>query len=352
MSVIADRPAASLAALDPLVAAEAVRALSELAGRDVASGRIEVRELRRAARVCRVRAVAGAAAHSLIVKRLSLARAHRTIRATQRWLPAVGLGDTAPVLLGAVAPPGVAWVWHLYEDAGVETLHDRPADPRAVDAAVALIAALHGRGAHHPLVPECRAEGQDFGIHHFLTAVGDARRLLDALRAADASPPGERSRVQDGLRAHLDALLADAPRRTRVVQDAGGPETMLHGDLWTTNVVVRGDGDRHAVRLIDWDRAGAGPATYDLSTFLLRFPPTDRSRVLAAYRDAVGRYGWRVPPIGELNLLCDTAECGRYADRVVECAIALLQDDAEWAHDVLAEVLRWFEALAPVIPES
>jgi hypothetical protein len=36
---------------------------------------------------------------------------------------------------------------------------------------------------------------------------------------------------------------------------------------------------------------------------------------------------------------------------VVECAIAALQDGAEWAHDVLAEVLRWFEALVPVIPE-
>lgn len=351
MSVVADHPAVSLAALDPLVAAEAVRALSALAGRDVASWRIEVHELRRAARVCRVRAVAGAVAHGVIVKRLSLARAHRSTRAAQRWLPAVGLGDAAPALLGAVAPSGGPWVWHVYEDAGVATLLDRP-DPGGVDAAVELIATLHARGAGHPLVPECRAEGQDFGIHHFRTRVGDARRLLDALRAAGASPPGERRHAQDGLRAHLDALLADAPRRARMVQEAGGPETMLHGDLWTTNVVVSGDGDRPAVRLIDWDRAGAGPATYDLSTFLLRFPPPDRVRVLAAYRGAVGRFGVRVPPVGDLNLLCDTAECGRYADRVVECAIALLQGDAEWAHDVLAEVLRWFEALAPVIPES
>ena len=352
MSVIADRPAASLAALDAPVAVEAVRALSQLAGRDVASWRIEVRELRRAARVCRVRAVAGAIAHSVIVKRLSLPRAHRSTRATERWLPAVGLGDAAPARLGAIAPPGVAWVWHLYEDAGVETLHDRPADQGSVDTAVALIAALHARGAGHRLVPECRAEGQDFGIHHFLTGVGDARRLLDALRDAGASPRGEPSRVLDGLRRHLDALLADGPRRTRVVQEAGGPETMLHGDLLTTNVVVSGEGERRAVRLIDWDRAGAGPATYDLSTLLLRFPPADRARVLTAYRRAAGRFGGQVPSAGELNLLCDTAECGRYADRVVECAIALLQDDAAWAHDVLAEVLRWFEALAPVIPES
>jgi aminoglycoside phosphotransferase (APT) family kinase protein len=299
-----------------------------------------------------VQAVAGAATHSIIVKRLSPARAHRSRLATERWLPAVGLRDAAPAVISAIAPPGVAWVWHIYEDAGIATLHDRPADHGRIDAAVALIAALHAGGAGHPLLPECRAEGQDFGIHHFLTRVGDARRLLDALRAAEAAPSGERSHVLDGLRTHLDALAADAPRRTRVFERSGGPETMLHGDLWTTNVVVSGDGDRRTVRLIDWDRAGAGPATYDLSTFLLRFPAAARSRVLAGYRNAVGRYGWRVPPVAELNLLCDTAECGRYADRVVECAIALLQDDAEWAHDVLAEVLRWFVALAPVIPES
>lgn len=352
MSVIADHPAASLAALDPLVAAEAIRVLSQLAGRDVASWRIEVHELRRAARVCRVRAVAGAAAHSVIVKRLSLARAHRSRRAIERWLPALGLGDAAPALLGAVAPPGVSWVWHLYEDAGAATLHDRPADAGSIEAAIAVIAALHARGAGHPLVPECRAEGQDFGIHHFLTGVGDARRLLDALRAAGASPPGERSRVQDGLRAHLDALLADAPRRGRVLHEAGGPETMLHGDLWTTNVVVQSDRHGGGVRLIDWDRAGAGPSTYDLSTFLRRFPPVARDGVLAAYRQAMRRCGGCVPRAAELNLLCDTAECGRYADRVVECAIALLQDEAEWAYDVLAEVLRWFEALTPLIQES
>jgi len=352
MHVTAARPAATLAALDPSVAAEAVRVLSQLAGRDVAGWRIEVRELRRTARVCRVRAVAGATTHSAIVKRLSLPRAHRSIQATQRWLPAVGLGGVAPALLGAVALPGVASVWHLYEDAGDATLHGRRADSEEVAAAVALVAALHLRGAAHPLVPECRAEGQDFGIRYFLTGLGDARRLLDALRGAGGSRPGALTRVLDDLCRYLDALLADAPRRIRAFGEAAGPETMLHGDLWTTNLVPSPAGAGGPVRLIDWDRAGAGPVTYDLSTLLLRFPPAERGLVLATYREAVGRAGWRLPPPGELNLLCDTAECARYADRIVECAIAVLQDDAGWAYDVLVEVLRWFEALAPVIPEA
>lgn len=352
MSVIVDHPTASLAALEPAVAAEVVRVLSQLAGRDVAGWRIDVHELRRGGRVRRVRAAGGGTAAAVVVKRLSLARAHRSSQATQRWLPAVGLRGAAPALLGAVALPGVASVWHVYEDAGDATLSGRRADDEDVAAAVALIAALHVRGAGHPLVPECRAEGQDFGIHYFLTAVGDARQLLDTLRGTGGDRPREPARVLAGLCRFLDALLADAPRRVRAFGDAAGPETMLHGDLWTTNVVLSPAGGRGPVRLIDWDRAGAGPVTYDLSTLLLRFPPVERGPVLAAYREAVGHAGWRLPPPADLNLLCDTAECARYADRIVECAIAVLQDDAGWAYDVLSEVLRWFEALTPVIQES
>jgi hypothetical protein len=340
----------SPASLDPQLAGEVVRVLSELAGRNVSGARLEVQPLRRGGRVCRVRTADGGPAHSVVVKQLALSRAYRSTRATERWLPAIGLAGAVPALLGAAAPPGVAWVWHLYEDVGEFTLHDRRADQGNLAGAVALIATLHARGAGHPYLPECRGEGEDFGLNHFLAGVADARRLLDALRAAGASRTGERTRVQDGLRAHLDALLADIPRRTSVFQETGGPETMLHGDLWTTNVVVSVDGHRNSVRLIDWDRAGAGPATYDLSTFLLRFPPADRRQVLATYQQAMAGAGWRLPPLGELNLLCHTAECGRYASRVVECSIVLLQDGAEWAHDVLAEVLLWFEALEPVIP--
>jgi aminoglycoside phosphotransferase (APT) family kinase protein len=350
--VVADRPEGTLATLDASVASEVRRVLSQMAGRHVTGLSLEVRELRRGARVCRVRVADGRAAWSVIVKRLPLSRAHRSTLATQRWLPAIGLRHSAPALLGAVAPPGAAWVWHLYEDTGAVTLHDRRSERRAVDAAVGLIAGLHVRAARHPLVPECRAEGQDYGFYDFLTGVEDARRLLDMLQDAGSGRTSERARVKDALRAHLDALLADAPRRGALFRDAAGPETMLHGDLWTTNVAVSDGRGGSPVRLIDWDRAGAGPLTYDLSTFLLRFPPAERRSVLASYRDALERGGWRLPPEAELNVLCDTAECARYADRIVECAIAILQDGAEWAHDVLAEVLRWFEALAPVIPEQ
>lgn len=336
--------------LDAAVALAAMRVLSDASGRRVTPAALDVQELRRGARVCRVQARGQGTPNSLIVKRLSLGHAERAARAMQRWLPAVQLGAVPPALLGVVAPPGVEGVWHLYEDLGPVTLHARQADRVLVGAAVAIVAELHVRGAGHPLVAECRAQGRDFGMHDVLTGLTDARRLLDELERRTSRPSRARVRVRDGLRRHLDTLLEDAPRRARIALDAGGPETMLHGDLWTTNVIVTQRAEQ-PVRLIDWDRAGAGPIAYDLSTLLLRFAPRERRWVLDAYREAVGRVGWRLPAVRELNVLCDTAECGRYAGRIVECAIAALHDGADWADDVLAEVLRWFEALTPVIPD-
>ena len=285
---------------------------------------------------------------SLIVKRMSRARARRVELAMQRWLPAIGMGDIPPALLGTVAPADAPKVWHIYEDVGEVTLEQRQAEAEPVAAAAVRIAELHVRGAAHPLAAECRAEGKDFGIRYFLTAVGDAQRVLDGLGGAHLS--GERARVRDGLRRHVDALLVDAARRARVSSEAGGPETLLHGDLGPANVVVPEDA-RTPVRLIDWDHAGAGPAAHDLSTFLLHFPPPDRPRVLRAYRDAVGRAGHQLPPDRELNVLFDTAARARCASRIVECAIALRQGDVAWWHDALAEVLRWLDALTPVLPE-
>jgi Ser/Thr protein kinase RdoA (MazF antagonist) len=350
MSVGPDRQGTSIASLDGPLAAEVTRALSELIGHDVAGLRIDVQELRgRSRRVCRVRVSHDGALGSLIAKRLPRERARRVALAMQRWLPGIGMGDLPPALLGAVAVPGAPKVWHLYEDVGEVTLKERRAEAGPVAAAAARIADLHVRGAGHPLVAECRSEGRDFGLRYFLTGVGEARRLLDDLPHGGRRLSPERAAVEHGLRLHLDALLADASRRARVFSEAGGPDTMLHGDLGTANVVVP-EGDRGAVRLIDWDHVGAGPAAYDLSTFLLGFPLPDRPGLLAAYQDAAGRAGWRMPPDRELNVLFDSAVRARYAHRIVEYAAARA-DDGDRAYDALAEVLRWFESLTPVLPE-
>ena len=97
--------------------------------------------------------------------------------------------------------------------------------------------------------------------------------------------------------------------------------------------------------LVDWDRMGVGPFSYDLSTLLLRFPPEQRPGILETYRDAAARVGWQLGPLVDLELLFDTAERARYANRVIWPAVALLQERAAWGFPELAEVERWFEAL-------
>ena len=60
------------------------------------------------------------------------------------------------------------------------------------------------------------------------------------------------------------------------MEEHGGPELMLHGDLWTTNTFVQSTAEGPVARLIDWEHAAVGPASYDLSTFLYRFAAADR----------------------------------------------------------------------------
>jgi hypothetical protein len=55
--------------------------------------------------------------------------------------------------------------------------------------------------------------------------------------------------------------------------------------------------------------------------------------------------------VDELNLLFETAECARIANRVIWPAAALLREQAEWGFDALAEIAEWFDQLRPVIAE-
>ena len=108
---------------------------------------------------------------------------------------------------------------------------------------------------------------------------------------------------------------------------------------------MSGGAEGPRARLIDWDHVGVGPFSYDLSTFLFRFPAAQRPRILERYRNAVSRAGsWLASP-PNLDLLFDTAERARYANRVIWPVRALLQEHADWGFPELAEVERWFQAL-------
>src|SRR5262249_2276831 len=119
--------------------------------------------------------------------------------------------------------------------------------------------------------------------------------------------------------------------------------------LWTSNVFVTRSGDGLNARLTDWDRAGVGPISYDLSTFLLRFPAAQRPGILDVYTASLENHAWRPPAPSRLNLLFETAELSRYASRVIRPALAIARERAAWGFAELAEVERWFGALEPVL---
>ena len=95
--------------------------------------------------------------------------------------------------------------------------------------------------------------------------------------------------------------------------------------------------------------AAVGPAVYDVSTFLMRFPSEHRPWILELYAHAVARAGWRLPSPPELNFLFETSEYARIANRVIWPAIALVRDQASWGWDTLAEVDKWFKDFKPVL---
>jgi Ser/Thr protein kinase RdoA (MazF antagonist) len=287
--------------------------------------------------VHRLRIEADGAPRSVVAKRLDPAVAARSALVARRWLPAAGLGHLCPRLLEVRPEPSGSSTLHVYED-----VPGRPLSLGASDGdvriAIDALARLHTSFARHPLLPEARTGGGDRGIHFYAANLGDA---LDALDRA----PVQR-RIIDPLRARLQELREDAPQRTAALA-AAGPDTLLHGDLWPSNVLIDGED----VRLVDWDEVGVGPYGYDLSTLLLRFPPARRAAILDAYSRAVGRLaGWRLPPAPQLGLILETAAQARLASLVVWSIAAASEGEGGWLPERLASVVEWLDDVSPVVP--
>ncbi len=266
----------------------------------------------------------------------------------ERWLPARDLGRGCPAVLGRAAHPRGKFFWHVYEDVGDRTLVTDPPVDDDVAMVVDLLARLHVRFRNDPMLAEVRCWGGDLGLPFFATSVADALNGLRALRfrgiVAGSGREGLYRRLVEDV---LEPLQSSLPARARIFDAHAGPDTLLHGDLWTTNAIVAEDGERAC--LIDWDHAGAGPATYDISTLLLRFPAAYRPRIVARYRAAVASEGGSVAPTAELNVLCETAELARYANQLSWLAIILLEEDSDWAWTEVEEVEGWFRDLGTVV---
>ena len=335
---------AALEAREEPAAGELVEALQSVVG-DAEEWTAELTPLKR--RVYRLLLRRRSGARSVILKRSEPAIGQLNRFVAERWLPALGLGDHCAPLLAVASDRHGRWFWQIYEDLGQDTLERSPDRPR-VAATVDLIAQLHLRGAGHALLPEVRHHSRDLGLSFFTANLSNAIRGLEQFRDAGPTPPALRS-LRDRLLDRLYPLIVDTPSRAALLEAAGGPDTLLHGDLWRDNAFASVSETGVHVRLIDWDHVGVGPSTYDLSTFLMRFPSDERPWILCRYREALSAAGWRLPAEDELNALFETAEYARFANRVSWAAMAWRHERAEWVVVELAEIDRWFAAWRPIL---
>jgi len=332
---------------------ELLPALEAVLGGTGARGRLLAAQRMPRNRVRRLRVEQGDGVRGLIVKRFPPERAQRERAAIERWLPAVGLAAHGPPLLASIADHSGRCTWFVYEDLGPCTLAEAASDPRRVCAATELLAELHARFRDHALLGEVRCLGAELGTSFTATSARDATRALATL-SAQALPGPEARALCARLLERLAQLRAELPARTAALEAGGGPETLVHGDAWTINVLVRPAGSGFEARLIDWDHAGVGFASYDLSTFLQRFPARARSGILAAYcaRYALRAPGPRWPSRAEWNALFDTAERTRLAHTLMWRALAGLEGHLDWALEELAAIEEAFASLAPVLPAA
>lgn len=291
----------------------------------------------------------GATTRSVIFKRLDPDVAHRNQVLVTRWLPAVGLEHGGPPLLGSVAEPDGERIWHVYEDLGEMTLDSDPTDMVRVEESLRLIAAVHGRFAGHALLGECRLWGGDLGMPFYHSNAVDGIRALEALDPAGWRPVHRTARHT--LLETLQEMLDNGAQIASLLAEQGGPETLLHGDLWRQNVLLVPAGqDEFRPRLIDWDHVGVGQVSYDLSTLLSRFASSERHTVLEMYRQEMSPAGWQLPDSRILNRLFDAAERARIANRVIWPAVEIrFGSQMEWALDHLVELSQWFDRIEPVL---
>src|SRR3989454_7574283 len=121
--------------------------LQELVGGRDEPGRLIGQDMLkpRSQRVFRLRFAINGQTRSVVVKRLKPEIARRNELVAKRWLPAIGLSDCGPPVLGSVAARTGACVWHVYDDLGQYELDPLQPDPQSVGAAVELIFRMHTR---------------------------------------------------------------------------------------------------------------------------------------------------------------------------------------------------------------
>jgi Phosphotransferase enzyme family len=288
-------------------------------------------------RVYRARLTGVGGERCLILKHLRSDWAQRDQLICRRMLPAAALEDHGPPLLAVAAESGGHRTWHVYDDAGDSSLaHDFT--PERVEAVLRVVASVHVRLANHHLLAECRARFGDLGAHFFTTSVRDAIRGLEAIASAHIDGV-DHAEVTGALLDEMYRLLGEERERVDIIHEAGGPETLLHGDLNLQNVLVREDNGGHHARLIDWDHTGVGYAAYDMSNFLAKLREPDRQTAFEAYHTLVQDAGLAPTSLKAWSRLSDTA----HASRLANCVIWAAGDVLDGAHESGLDDLQMLE---------
>src|SRR5437867_8785163 len=107
-------------------------------------------------------------------------------------------------------------------------------------------------------------------MNFYRSNVQDAIYSVEAVRSPAVEVSPELAAVRDRLLQRMFRLLGEYNARARALAKFGGPETLLHGDLWTTNTFVIPTAHGLEARLIDWDHAAVGPASSDLPRLFCR----------------------------------------------------------------------------------
>ena len=278
--------------------------------------------------------------HSVVLKIFRVLRARRNELVLNRWLPAVGLSHLAPRLLAVAPGPDDSSVWHVYEDCGDVTLADRE-DPGSIRSALRAIGRVHAAFVEHPLLEEITTQGKPPGNYFF-----DTPELHESVRASverlNASKDVPRS---DTIANLADCLAALAPVFANTAP-ISGPQTLLHGDLYPSNIVVSNGahGDDEAAcsaRLIDWDRAGIGPFLFDLAFIVGELAPEGRQLALSAYRESMEPHLTAWPTPQEWQQQFKRVRMGRIV-RAIETYVGLFENgNGEYAIQKFEEALSW-----------
>jgi hypothetical protein len=282
----------------------------------------------------------GATPASVVAKRLDPSDAHRCRLLAHDWLPAVGLADACPPLLAVIGGPEQTWTVHTWLDG--DPLH--PYSDR-VGEWVDLVATIHTRFAGHPIITEVRHHCRHLGADNLVGLLRDALRALMAVQRHPEQQVSDLVPVVSGLVERVRAAEQQTDHMRTLLHRIGGPDTLLHADLWPQNAVATADG----LRLVDWDRMAIGPAIYDLSTLLLQLPPDRRQAAVDHYLNRVVAAGWPHLTTDEIVQLSTMVERARLSTLISWRVLDLqrLPGEAAWAGEQLRAIGQWWDGIDP-----